>query len=78
MLSDINNGITLCKKLGFIPNKILIGNKEFKEMQSWTYSGASDLFKDRKNILQQVFNVKFLQTNKNSQLIFSCNKLFKF
>ena len=78
LLSDVNNGIVLCRKLGFNPNKIIVGEKEWAEMQNWTYGGASDLFKDRKNILQKALNIEFIKGNKRNELTFSCNRLFKF
>lgn len=68
MLSDINDGIILCKKLGFTPRTITIGQKEFESMKHWTYSGAP-LDYDATKVF---FGFPIRKINRKSHLSFNC------
>jgi len=72
MINDINIGYTLCRRLGFEPNIIRLGTKEFKEIQQCTYIGCKQ--KDGMAYLDLPF--KFEETDKESELTFVCNQVF--
>ena len=70
-LSDINKGLTLCRKLGYTCNNIILGYKELNDIKTLTYIGAEY---EGRELLEDVFNLKIVETNFDSALIFVCNK----
>jgi hypothetical protein len=71
MLSDLNDGYTLCRKLGFVPQSITIGKKEQTSMKHWSYSGAPANYDATK---QNFYGLKIHKINRQSHLSFNCKQ----
>lgn len=72
-LIDFNEGIKLCRKLGFNPNKIILGKQEIKQFKNFTYSGGGE------DCITDMFNcigIEIVFGNKRTELTFSCNSLW--
>ncbi len=71
MLSDLNDGFTLCRRLGYVPQSISIGKKEYASMRHWSYSGAAIDYDATK---QKFFGLKINKINRQSHLSFNCKE----
>lgn len=70
-LNDINKGLTLCKKLGYHCTTIVLGYKELIDIRGLTYFGAKY---EGKELIEKYFNLKIVETNLDSALIFVIEK----
>jgi hypothetical protein len=66
-LSDINDGMTACRRLGLDPIEITVGKNEYYQMEHWTFIGKSE-----KEKLRDVLKMKINKSNKRNEIVFLC------
>ena len=70
MATTLNEGMLLCRKLGWNPVRMIVGKNEWKQMICWTYSGQSE--NDKLEVTGKIFGFKVGVSSRRSELIFLC------
>jgi hypothetical protein len=79
MAHDLNVGATICRRLGLKVDSIILGKKEWKEIQGWAFGGGSmRKFTQTENQPIDIFDLTAtLNNEKETELVLICHELTK-
>lgn len=71
-LATLNEGLTICKRLGLEPVKIIVGLSEWHQMKAFAATGISETGIKLVQEILGAINVKLTRNNYPSDLSFIC------
>lgn len=69
-LCQLNDGITLCRKLGLEVKSVILGNEEWNDAMSWSHREINE--ESKIFHISELFSLDIVRSQNRSELIFVC------